>query len=999
MIGVTIMKIMENQFKIDDLYLSELFQEIISKNVNKSIHNYFNKRNDTFSEIFIPFLNYTYYRLHSFFDEIPMDEQQYISSKSSLTQGTLEFIHNKLFHIAHKTLISELYISKVTNELQGTTPEERYSYFNQNILGNSERFLELMDTYPVLFRILTEEVYRTVNYIQEIIFNYLSDYHEIKDIVGSDFLQLENIESGVGDSHQNGKAVAILRFSSNERIVYKPRSLAVDKNFSEMIKWINNKGALHQFHTPKTLNKETHGWVEFVQNSECSSIDELQRYHYRLGGYLALSYVLSSTDFHLENLIAVGEHPMLIDLETLFSNDLDNYEETFPFPALVNEFKRSVFGTLMLPISFPREALLDIDVSALGGEEGKKSKKVKVWQLINRNTDEMKLVQKPYASSGSHNKPIYQGKKIDATDFTKNISEGFRSMYELFLVNKEELKTDNGPIYAFFNNEIRHVFRATHVYGKFLEASLHPDYLQEIPSREKLFDYSWNMTSLIKDYKYIVPSEISDLMKNDIPYFTLSCGGTSLYNSEGKETPNFFKKSCIEITLEKLTELSILDLKRQTKYIEMSLSTLTKPKWGFPINKETKMTQNISASSKQDLLLEAKKIGDTILDQVIWEKQRKAAYLIGVCAGANEEITVAPLNADLYDGNVGVSIFMAQLSIQTGEEKYREIAMALIQGAFLLLKPATLTSSAYYGLSSFCYGLLHLGVLWEDESLISNSYAYLNELEELLIYEKATDYIGGLAGVIVVTLNMYLFNENQKALFIAQKSGQLLVEKLEDSKDPMLSGFSHGAAGYSLALIMLGKITNDTTMLREGIRFLKYERTLFNPHVNSWKDLRERSGDVSPTYWCHGAPGIGISRLSLLKFYQDDELHEEIELTLIKTIQDGFGLSHCLCHGDFGNLDLLLSYSEQFGNNEVMKKAHTIALQSVERAKKDEWALGLNQTKHIYGMMLGLSGVGYGLLRTYDPTIPSILSLQLPSTKSREESEVIINGSKAKNKA
>ena len=38
----------------------------------------------------------------------------------------------------------------------------------------------------------------------------------------------------------------------------------------------------------------------------------------RQGGYLAILYALEATDFHFENLIAAGEQPVLIDLETLF---------------------------------------------------------------------------------------------------------------------------------------------------------------------------------------------------------------------------------------------------------------------------------------------------------------------------------------------------------------------------------------------------------------------------------------------------------------------------------------------------------------------------------------------------------------------------------------------------------------------------------------------------------------------------------------------------------
>ena len=43
----------------------------------------------------------------------------------------------------------------------------------------------------------------------------------------------------------------------------------------------------------------------------CTAPEEIQRFYERQGGYLALLYVLQATDFHFENLIAAGEHPVL----------------------------------------------------------------------------------------------------------------------------------------------------------------------------------------------------------------------------------------------------------------------------------------------------------------------------------------------------------------------------------------------------------------------------------------------------------------------------------------------------------------------------------------------------------------------------------------------------------------------------------------------------------------------------------------------------------------
>ena len=45
----------------------------------------------------------------------------------------------------------------------------------------------------------------------------------------------------------------------------------------------------------------------------------MERFYRRAGHLLCLMYVSSSTDFHDENLVACGEFPVPIDLETVFN--------------------------------------------------------------------------------------------------------------------------------------------------------------------------------------------------------------------------------------------------------------------------------------------------------------------------------------------------------------------------------------------------------------------------------------------------------------------------------------------------------------------------------------------------------------------------------------------------------------------------------------------------------------------------------------------------------
>src|SRR6266849_4245137 len=98
--------------------------------------------------------------------------------------------------------------------------------------------------------------------------------------------------------------------------------MAVDRHFQDLLDWANAQGVSPPFRTLRILDEGDYGWVEFVSAVTCVSAEELKRFYRRQGGYLALLYLVHATDFHFENLIAAGEHPVLIDLESLFHPEI-----------------------------------------------------------------------------------------------------------------------------------------------------------------------------------------------------------------------------------------------------------------------------------------------------------------------------------------------------------------------------------------------------------------------------------------------------------------------------------------------------------------------------------------------------------------------------------------------------------------------------------------------------------------------------------------------------
>ena len=229
--------------------------------------------------------------------------------------------------LLNRTMVLELHLAGHAEQLTGATPEERFQSFIDS-LRDPEAALSLLRQYPVLARQVVETASRWVASSLEILGHLAADAGRLRAAFSpgregdigdiGDLGVLTEIRTGQGDFHRGGRSVALLRFDSGLGLVYKPRPLTMDAAFQDLLDWTGARGFAPVFRRLQVLDIGDHGWVERVAAAPCASGEEVERFYLRQGGYLALLYALSAVDMHHENLIAVGEHPVLVDLEALF---------------------------------------------------------------------------------------------------------------------------------------------------------------------------------------------------------------------------------------------------------------------------------------------------------------------------------------------------------------------------------------------------------------------------------------------------------------------------------------------------------------------------------------------------------------------------------------------------------------------------------------------------------------------------------------------------------
>ncbi|MGB8507353.1 MAG: type 2 lanthipeptide synthetase LanM family protein, partial [Pyrinomonadaceae bacterium] len=404
------------------------------------------------------------------------------------------------------------------------------------------------------------------------------------------------------------------------------------------------------------------------------------------------------------------------------------------------------------------------------------------------------------------------------------------------------------------------------------------------------------------------------------------------------------------------------------------------------------------------------------------------AAWVGLTLVNEKHWSLMPMGAELYAGVSGVALFLAYLGHLTREERYTTLARKAWQTVRRqagLQKSAPVSISCFNGLSGLIYVETHLNALWGEPDLLAEAEEMVARLRPFIERDEDYDIIGGAAGCLGTLLGLYRHTASASALSAAVLCGEHLCAHSTNAGDGLgwlsrvapripLTGFSHGSAGIAWALLQLAEVTGEARFRRTALAAIEYERGLYSPVAHNWPDLRSSSTQeptgaglsaaahspqaapphVFTSAWCHGAPGIGLARLrSLGQLDDDDATRAEIHAALETTLAEGFGLNHSLCHGDLGNLDFVMQTSVMFPEPEMHARRERLAARVLASIETYGWLCGVPNGVETPGLMTGLAGIGYGLLRLAAPArVPSVLALAPPlsAPSAKPEGETAI---------
>jgi type 2 lantibiotic biosynthesis protein LanM len=907
------------------------------------------------------------------------------------------------FEFAVQRAARQTAFSRLLGQAAASDQHREYSAFMTRM--RSTGIALFFREFPVLARLAAQTTDSWIETSAELLHRLGEDRKAIRDVFadGVDLGEVVALGTDLSDAHHGGRSVVAVRFASGLRLIYKPRNLGLERAYFSLLAWLNEHGAPLPFRLLRILERPEYGWVEFVENRECADEGEAERYFQRAGMLLCLVYALGGTDYHCENVVASGEQPVLVDLETIVHPQPAAVADTASLGGaqfLVDiHLQEGVLGTGLLPWWVTNAEGATIDMSGLGGViEQTSIDRTARWTRV--NTDQMNLTYDFINIPLSGNVVRLGGRVVSTAAYTETIVDGFRTMHAVLLRNMHALLAADGPLQAFAGQSARFLFRDTRVYGRLLMSTLDCDSLQDGALRSIELDILskpllW--TTVPSLFWPLRRSEQAALERLDLPYFSVrtDCNSLAL---EGRESlDGCFVEAPFTRARARLQALERDDVDRLAQMIRAALHTRVaingadEAAVGEEPNNDARLTTD-------ELLRHAKGISDALREHAIHSPDGSVSWIgLGYLPVA-ERFQLQATGPELYGGFTGIALFLAALAHTTGDDEFGTLASGALQTLRRELTHDNIvefTSLAGIGGASGCssivYTLVRISLFLGDSSLIDDAKRLAAHISaELITKDTALDVVSGVAGAILGLLALYDTTGEQWVLDRAITCGQHLLHSRVPTPSghhawrtrsvaKPLTGFSHGAAGIAYALLRLFERANDAAFKAAAIEGIAYERSHFIESAGNWRDLREsaslqRDEAIHRTAWCHGAPGITLARLGGLMALDTADVRTDIDIGLETTQRFGAGGFDHLCCGGMGRVEVLIEGSRRLGRPELLEAAHQQAEWAVRRAQR----AGGYRTQSGLGMVdpgffSGTAGIGYTLLRLAHSELPSVL--------------------------
>lgn len=902
-------------------------------------------------------------------DEIALIHQQ---AEAALLENT----HLKL----NRLLLLELHAAVRSGVIGATDTAGQCAQFAH--LATQPDFAAHLDQrYPALRTRLTQMLAGQCDAAEELARRIATDRDDIGTLLGGPAGQLLAVSLGKGDLHSQGRTVARLVFEGGT-VMYKPRSLRIDATLDAFLGAVFGD-APDRVRVPRVIDRGSHGWAAFAAHRYCDGDPELQTYYRGLGHWLAVLRLIGGTDIHLENLIAVGPVPVVVDAESVFAPVIEIETSGYgqAYDIAVKLMMNSVLRTGIVPFRTAGLGMAGVDLSAAGSLPGEQPR-VRVPVIVEDAPDgpRLGLIDADFATSQNHPSP-----HPDVSHYWDQISEGF--MQASRRLRQLDVAGELMPLlHPFEGCQVRDVRRPTMAYAEIGRMLWHPASLHDEPKA-----IARAMDLLVRNAQVVraapsdpaeIMGEIDDLRQGDIPIFAAPVASDRI-------TAVVANWRDMRIDLEDVTIRSTLVA------TDLNQHALARA--------EAREGYSYAAQSPRAEQLEARR--RTLAAAAVESLLRLSVHgQDGTMTWITPEVTpsgwtVQPVRPDTYFGLGGIAFGLAGywLEVQAGRADAVAGLDAALEGAIQVLASMSRLDHSemdggFVGAGSRIWALLALADMLDRPALLDDARYCAQALEQHPFDASPKfEVLDGVSGAILPLINLAEATGEARWLALAARVARAVqAAAIIDAGgarwpspqfDAPIGGFAHGAMGIGWSLARLALTDAGTPAERADWQHLAqaafaFQDALFEPATGRWRDIHLKDGQKNFPTWCHGSVGIGLAHADL---YARTGSEQHL-LGLRRAVADAagkWGFSHTLCHGDLSTRELLLRAAE-LDPQGCAYDTDTAAIEVISSIEEHNGMVGgLTRAAFTPGLMIGLAGAIYGFCRMHPGChLPSPLLLE-----------------------
>jgi lantibiotic modifying enzyme len=742
------------------------------------------------------------------------------------------------------------------------------------------------------------------------------------DICAND--DLIELDGDMSDPHEHGATVLVMTFVSGRKLVYKPKPLDAEIWFQRVLNSSTTTRYLTEAY-PQLLLRRGYGWSAFVVEAHTVPATQHSNAVIAAGHTLHALYVANATDIHFENVRMNGSVPVVVDCETM--QHPAPFETAFPLPIhRVGQdlHWRSVLRTLFLP-----QWMVSPDASPInvGGLE----------QL--------------FAENG-----------VSSIDL---FVSSFEEAYQEWLRDGRTIPAVGRPRHH------RFLVRPTNTYAQLVTQSRSAELLRSGIDRslalEVLGRYYVSAEGQRPMPQSMLDAEIASIERLDIPKFSLRRGDRHLRSDGRIVCRNFLVAnppprpvlSAKDLT----TQVSIV---RSSVLAHLSHQQRQQPATTFATDQYTCIEDRIHA------------IAADMLDRTVAGSDGGVTWLSVQAVQGTDRYQFGPIDASLYDGIVGVALFLLWYGKLYRHDHARETALAAVRpiAAFCRREPTRAVRAfgcgGMQGIGAVLYVLGQVRDLSGDLEVEGAVSSLLESLAHKHWPDNAyADFVFGTAGLLTVLLR---FQDTESAAAGAIQCADHLFRTAvpvhsggyawRDPSGRFQTGFSHGSAGIAHALARWSEVSGCQRSLALAQGAWKLEDHHWWTPRSTWAKYADRGADDCGHAWCHGAPGILLGRLAQ-QAVSATAVGVRTDLsTLRRPLADSLDQ---VCCGHLGRA-LIASDLASFRPGDIQWLHETrdaelkMMLASWNETRRLRLLPGLPDSNFHVGLMQGTAGIGLGLM-------------------------------------